>query len=397
MRERWILALRRTPREEKERIDHTKLVFSLSDFNAFAAASESPPSVSAELGEILSDAFQLFWHEYSLSAISEKLQNEVRSLRSVTKEAAEALGNVINELMVFRSACLHLLTDCQFLAFYPATYEVRGVSAGRELVIAMYSEQPSEATIKSELHKFHQIFEQMRSLRQEAAAGARTTAEIVHRLPSTLGAIRNVLLAQRPAPKIPVLFNSLYLFSSLAKLREGLAPEAPNWGEIEDLFDSLPPLRLAKNQLQGLWNDLALPIARSRLLQSTSSMGSNPPLLKLEVTDAGFDFESIEEARVAIGAILVMMIEAIQHAWPPSGGQDAFVVVQLAKNAVTINNQCTHGSHKKTISGNQYQELLAMSLWLQRLSKKRPCIAKPANPLSVDSSTWQASLQRTQS
>jgi len=389
LKERWMLAIRRSMRSDfkDQHLDKGKLVFSLADFNALTDHNTKT---------VLAESFELFWAERDLTQIRDKLRRRLSTFRSLSSEAVRNFGDTITEVMVYRSVCLQLLSDCRFIAFYPASYEVRGLPGARELVIAMYSSVPSEALIKTELHKYNQVFEQIRSKSQEAAAGSKTTAEIVHRLPSTLGAIRNALLAQTPPPKIPVLFNSLYLFSSLAKMREGFIPEAPTWGEIEAQFDSSPSLLLVGSQLEQLWRDIALPIARSRLRQSTSSMGRNPPSLDLQAEGNGFPLTSREEARVVIGALLVMMIEAIQHSWPTDDQQTAIVSVCIKETSVALQNPSNGFTIRTTQHRNQHQELLALGDWLKRLAKMHPCTVVPAAPTNSDSTLWRASLCRRQ-
>ena len=224
---------------------------------------------------------------------------------------------------------------------------------------------------------------------------ARSLGDLLHRLPSTLGALRSELMELYPTIQIPVMFNSLYLWTSISKLRLGTTPELPQWGELEASFvlDSNWPKRLDQAIIEDLLRSIALPIAESRVLQSSTPRSESSPHWLFEQTVEPFVVYAIEEVRFVFAAVLIMLIEAFQHAWPKPGSS-GHVSIQLSSTSIVVANSADPDSSANRRRGRGTEELESLNRWW-RESHGPKFVLTPARELERNSRLWRARILRT--
>ncbi|MEQ1741620.1 MAG: hypothetical protein ABL869_03845 [Candidatus Nitrotoga sp.] len=162
----WMSSIKRLPVSEEVDEPKGKIVFTLSDFEV--------PQLTVEA------MTRLFFKKDYLSGIVALLRGQIDAIETLEQETIDALKETITVSSVFRSACLQFLEDTKLVVFYPASYEVAGTSSGRDLVIASYREHLTDASVESEYHKFNQVFEKVRFVRQEKALNIRSRHITAH-------------------------------------------------------------------------------------------------------------------------------------------------------------------------------------------------------------------------
>lgn len=197
---------------------------------------------------------------------------------------------------------------------------------------------------------------------------AQTESDILHRLPSNFGAIRNALLLKNPELEIPLSFNALYLWTCLAKFRSDSTIEVPEWGEIEDKFEQQDGfLVITKSAIEQLIREIARPIARSRRLQSGESLFEMSPAYNIEC-QTGFVCGSETEARGIIGAMLIMLQEGFQHAWSLCTEDDP-LLVDITETSISVMNPCSNDMTRANY-GRQCDELFLLCDLLNKVSSE---------------------------
>lgn len=197
---------------------------------------------------------------------------------------------------------------------------------------------------------------------------AQAESDILHRLPSNLGAIRNALLLQQPQPKIPLSFNALYLWTCLAKFRRDSTIEVPEWGEIEAQFGRSEEgaMIVTQSAIERLIIDIAIPIAKSRRLQSGGRLFGMSPKWTIDSTQGGFACGSEREARVVLGVILILLQEGFQHAWTFCTDADP-LRVEIADTHISVTNHISD-DEPRARRGHQYDELELLRSLLNQIS-----------------------------
>lgn len=219
--------------------------------------------------------------------------------------------------------------------------------------------------------------------------------DIFHRLPSTLGAIRNELLERNNRLNLPVMFNALYLWSALGKFRFGSTPEVPQWSELEENFSAGGPWprEITVQVVRQLSDDLAFPIAQSRILQAVGPLSLNPPQVQVRNEPEGLRVYSLIEFRLVTATLLVLMIEAIQHAWQ-SGHTQPIVAVTSGPQEVSVGNPGRNfsGTSDKAPGRGTY-EIRKLEGWLNKETAGAYDV-QPAHMANESEGLWTASIRR---